>query len=93
MHLRTLATVSTLGALTQAATVTIAVGQNGLSFSPNSVTANVGDIIEYQFFPPNHSVVMGDFNNPCAPATQGGFFSGFFAGGSENVCNLHSHQG
>jgi len=60
-----------------AATIRIDAGLNGIAYSPNSVTAAVGDTLEFHFHPLNHSVVMGDFNNPCAPAAAGGFFSGF----------------
>ncbi len=69
-----------------AATVRIDVGQSGLTFSPNSATAAKGDIIEFHFHPINHSVVMGDFSNPCKPAQTGGFYSGFMPTSSgENV--------
>lgn len=72
-----------------ATVIPVAVGQSGLSFSPSSVMAQVGDVIEYQFFPPNHSVVMGGgLGSPCSPATTGGFFSGFFAGNTKNVQSL-----
>ncbi|OAQ57452.1 extracellular serine-rich protein [Pochonia chlamydosporia 170] len=57
-------------------TIRIAVGKDGLVFSPNSVTADRGDILEYQFYKQQHSVAMGDFANGCTPAAQGGFFSG-----------------
>jgi plastocyanin len=67
------AAVSRVGATT----IRIEVGQTGLTFSPNNITAAVGDILEYHFHPPNHSVVMSDFNNPCQPASSGGFYSGF----------------
>ncbi|KAK3358548.1 hypothetical protein B0T24DRAFT_489805, partial [Lasiosphaeria ovina] len=48
-----------------------------LAFDPELVSAAVGDILEFHFFPINHSVVMGDFNSPCVPVKTGGFFSGF----------------
>lgn len=71
----------------QAATIRIDVGKSGLAFSPNMVTASVGDVLEYHFFAINHSVVNGAFDTPCAPVTSGGFFSGFMptSGGGENV--------
>lgn len=72
------AVVLGLAASTMAATtIRIDVGQNGLSFTPNTVTAAVGDILEYHFHPPMHSVVQGDFGSPCQPAKSGGFYSGF----------------
>ena len=55
---------------------TVAVGQNGLTFTPDTVQAKVGEDVVFQFFPKNHSVVQADFNNPCNPS-EGGIFSGF----------------
>ncbi|KAK4446999.1 hypothetical protein QBC34DRAFT_440500 [Podospora aff. communis PSN243] len=78
MHTSTLISFAAITALATAAKIEIAVGKDGLVFSPSSVTAAMGDVIEYQFFPPTHSVIMGDFNNPCMPAATGGFFSGGF---------------
>jgi hypothetical protein len=44
--------------------------------------ANIGDIIEFQFFPPNHSVVRAEYGYPCIPyeliSKKPGFFSGFY---------------
>jgi plastocyanin len=56
----------------------VSVGKNGLTFEPNEIRAQQGDVIEFRFWPRNHSVVAGDFNNPCRPAEDNGFFSGFF---------------
>lgn len=49
---------------------------------PNVVLAEVGDFIEYQFYPTNHSVVRSEFGYPCIPyedtgVDRIGFFSGF----------------
>jgi plastocyanin len=61
-----------------AASHTVAVGKDGLTFSPDTLRANIGDEITFQFFPKNHSVVRADFKNPCNPATAAeGIFSGF----------------
>lgn len=89
MHTATLAALAGVLALTTAATIKIAVGKDGLVFTPNSVTAAVGDTIEYQFFPPTHSVNMADFNNPCMPAKSGGFGSGPFT--TSNGMNVSVH--
>jgi plastocyanin len=59
-----------------AAQHTIDVGQSGLSFSPSTVNAAAGDTVQFVFYPSNHSVIQGDFDNPCHPS-NGGFFSGF----------------
>lgn len=70
--------------------IRIDVGKDGLSFSPNNVQADVGDVLEFHFWPMNHSVVMGDATNPCQPATQGGFFSGFLQTASGENVSIHS---
>jgi plastocyanin len=49
-----------------AATISIAVGNGGLVFTPSSVTAAVGDILEFSFYPRNvcyygeHCSLFGD---------------------------------
>lgn len=70
--------------LTVAETIVIEGGNT--YFNPSSVNASVGDILEFHFLPNNHSVVMGNFSNPCQPASTGGFYSGFLpANEGENV--------
>ncbi|KAK6353160.1 hypothetical protein TWF696_005148 [Orbilia brochopaga] len=53
-------------------------------FMPAEVQANVGDLIQFQFHPMNHSVVQAAFADPCIPIQQSaagngvvGFYSGF----------------
>ncbi|KAF1986388.1 Cupredoxin [Aulographum hederae CBS 113979] len=55
-----------------------------LVFAPNNIQANVGDMVQFQFYPKNHSVVMSNFAQPCVPIQQSdpanaanAFFSGF----------------
>ena len=57
---------------------TIAVGAtNGsLLFFPDTITAAVGDVVQFQFHPANHSVTESDFGTPCQPKSSG-FYSGF----------------
>jgi plastocyanin len=43
-----------------AATFTVEVGKGGHTFKPDVVQANIGDIVEFNFFPPNHSVVRAE---------------------------------
>jgi plastocyanin len=58
---------------------TVTVGANGaLAFSPNTITAAVGDIVEYIFFPQTHSVAQSTFAEPCTPFSNG---TSFFSGG------------
>ncbi len=50
-----------------------------LAFKPEVIQASPGDILEFHFYPHNHSVVMGDCDKPCQTADSGGFYSGFVA--------------
>ena len=72
------AAIAALASHASAKTITVDVSPNGkFAFQPNNIKASVGDVLSFNFHPVNHSVVMGDFSNPCAPAKTGGFFSGF----------------
>lgn len=57
--------------------------KNGdLKFSPEELDAAVGDKVQFQFYPLDHSVARSNFANPCVPldpATANGT-SGFFSG-------------
>lgn len=88
------AAIAALASQTSAETIRIDVGQNNaLAFTPDSVKAAKGDILEFHFHAINHSVVMGDFATPCAPAKTGGFFSGFMpVSGSGEAVRQHMLQ-
>ena len=74
--------------LAAASTIPVLVGKTGLTFEPNMIHANVGDVIEFQFYAKNHSVVAGDFTAGCRPASSGGFYSGFFPTAA-GIVNVH----
>ncbi|OLN85348.1 putative GPI-anchored cupredoxin-like protein 4 [Colletotrichum chlorophyti] len=62
-------------------THTIAVGVSGYSMTPPRVVANVGDTIEWIFYPDAHSVIRAEFGFPCTPYEyvdigRAGFYSG-----------------
>ncbi|KAL3442705.1 Cupredoxin [Aspergillus insuetus] len=65
-------------------TVVAALG-GSLTFSPDNVQAEIGDVVEWHFLAANHSVAQSDFANPCVPlddsssssASPSGFFPGF----------------
>lgn len=79
-----LALLAALAGPTTAAKISVSIGS--LEFTPDTITAEVGDIVEFNFFPVNNSVILSDFDTPCAPARTGGFNSGFFATSSgQNV--------
>src|SRR5438045_9118207 len=44
------------------------VGAGGLVYSPNSITAAVGDMVEFHFSSISHSVAQSSFGTHCAPA-------------------------
>ena len=56
---------------------------NGLNYEPSNVVAQVGDIVQFQFLPKNHTVTQSNFDKPCEPLTDAatgaitGFNSGF----------------
>jgi len=65
-----------------AADILVQVGAGGkLAFSPQNITAAVGDTIAFQFQGKNHSVTQSTFANPCAIQTTPaqGIDSGFQA--------------
>jgi plastocyanin len=51
MHFSTTLLIASSAVLAQAATISVAVGNGSLTFSPNDIKANVGDTIEFSFFP------------------------------------------
>jgi len=63
--------------LAYAATILVTVGaSNGLTYTPSSINASVGDVVAFQFQSKNHTVTQSTFANPC---TQSGVDSGFQA--------------
>ncbi|KAI1748525.1 hypothetical protein F4782DRAFT_356479 [Xylaria castorea] len=62
--------------------VSVSSANKSLAFYPDSLKADVGDMIQFQFLAGNHSVVQSNFDNPCTPiqqhdTTQKGMFSGY----------------
>ncbi|KAI1759020.1 hypothetical protein GGR53DRAFT_184251 [Hypoxylon sp. FL1150] len=49
-----------------AETHTVTVGLQH-DFNPNTIKANPGDTVRFEFYPKNHSVVRADFEKPCIP--------------------------
>ncbi|KZT54330.1 hypothetical protein CALCODRAFT_473534 [Calocera cornea HHB12733] len=67
-----------LAALASAQTThSVMVGANGgLTYTPNTVTAALGDIVQFTFAANNHTATVSSFANPCTALT-GSFTSGF----------------
>ncbi|KAI0101888.1 Cupredoxin [Nemania sp. FL0031] len=62
--------------------VSVSSSNKSLAFYPDTLTADVGDMIQFQFLAGNHSVVQSNFDNPCTPiqshvANATGMFSGY----------------
>lgn len=83
--------VSALAVIAQSATVSAAssvtvhvvkVGNaNGtLSYSPNNLKAAVGDMVQFQFAPANHTVTQSTFDAPCVPISESSNTTGIYSG-------------
>jgi len=70
MH-SSLGSLALLAVAVSAKTIVITAGSGGLAFSPDSVTADVGDTLEFHFVGSIHSAVSGDFSSPCAQSATG----------------------
>ena len=67
-----------------AATIKVDVGKSGLTFTPDSVKAEKGDIVEFHYVGGVHDAVEGSFDKPCA-LKEGGFASATETGSADNV--------
>lgn len=63
-------------------THTVAAAKGGHSYDPDVIVAEPGDVVEFQFYPTNHSVIRAAYGYPCVPyemimgAGNYGFYSG-----------------
>ena len=72
--------LSVLATSALAAVHSVQVGP-GLSYTPDTVTAEEGDWVEFTFGA-GHDVVQSSFDGPCVPLASGlGVYSGFPSGG------------
>ncbi|KAF2260871.1 hypothetical protein CC78DRAFT_547197 [Lojkania enalia] len=70
---------ATSSALAQTYTIQVGIDHK---FKPEVTQAEAGDLIKFEFFPTNHSVVRAEYEFPCIPYEMTGrgkvgFFSGF----------------
>ncbi|KAF9017010.1 hypothetical protein BDZ89DRAFT_1103869 [Hymenopellis radicata] len=64
--MRFTAILALTASLAAAADITVLVGENaGLTFNPTSVTAAVGDVINFEFVAKNHTLTQSTFAAPC----------------------------
>jgi hypothetical protein len=74
--------LATVAATATAKTVVINVGQGGFNFSPDSVPADVDDVLEFHFYGSLHTAVQGEFSTPCEMGSLAS--SGFDSGPIDN---------
>lgn len=72
--LSTLAFASVALAASSSSDVTVHVVEVGanstLTFSPDELTVTPGDMVQFQFYPKNHTVTQSTFANPCVPISE-----------------------
>ncbi|RDW74960.1 hypothetical protein BP6252_06102 [Coleophoma cylindrospora] len=51
-----------------------------LKYSPDNLTAAVGDMVQFQFAPANHTVTQSTFDQPCQPVAMNSNVTGIFSG-------------
>lgn len=51
-----------------------------LAYSPNSIKAAVGDMVQFQFAPNNHTVTQSTFDQPCQPIALHSNITGIYSG-------------
>ena len=59
--------------------VTVGVN-NTQKFAPEKLTANPGEVVQFQFPYGNHTVTQSTFDKPCEPIGQTGNITGFHSG-------------
>ncbi|KAJ4408926.1 hypothetical protein N0V82_009581 [Gnomoniopsis sp. IMI 355080] len=87
------ATILTTSATNTTRLIPILVGGSALTFTPNSVVAQPGDVLQFQFGARNHTVTQSAQQSPCQPLANananagGGVNSGFipFDGGASGA--------
>lgn len=67
--------LAALAATAAAETIVITAGSGGFVFSPETVTAQVNDVLEFHFVGSIHTAVQGSSTDPCSQSS-GGFDSG-----------------
>lgn len=59
----------------------VQVGRNGsLTFSPNNIKVNAGEMVQFQFMGGNHTVTQSTFDQPCMPIGMNANATGFHSG-------------
>ncbi|WEW57702.1 hypothetical protein PRK78_003169 [Emydomyces testavorans] len=70
-----LCSLAVAGSLATARKFDVKVGESGLTFTPDTIHASVGDEVAFTFTKDSHDVTLGKFDNPCQPGDNA-FWSG-----------------
>ncbi|KAH8668043.1 Cupredoxin [Tricladium varicosporioides] len=60
--------------------VKVGSANGSLVFAPNEVKAAVGDMVQFQFAPNNHTVTQSTFDAPCQPISMNSNVTGIYSG-------------
>lgn len=74
---------STTSGSASSTTQSVDVGEDGFTFNPDTIHIPAGGVVEFQFYPGDHSVAQAAFNKPCHPLSDSSFFSGFMASAND----------
>jgi plastocyanin len=67
----------------------IKAGAGGFKFEPQQITnVSVGDIVSFEFYPPDHSVARAEFGSACVPYEYTGKGKTGFWSDTQNVTTL-----
>jgi plastocyanin len=60
--------------------VSVSSTSGALTFTPDTLTVPKGDMIQFQFYPKNHTVTQSNFDNPCEPISLHSNVTGVYSG-------------
>lgn len=81
MQLSTLVLAALTSLASAQRTWVVSVAQNAsLTFSPNKITAQPGEFVQFQFLAGNHTVTQSTFDKPCQPIALNSNVTGFHSG-------------
>ncbi|KAF7864436.1 hypothetical protein EAF04_006570 [Stromatinia cepivora] len=63
---------------------------NSIKYFPDKISAQVGDVIQFQFAGGNHTVTQSTFDAPCVPISQSTNSTGVFSGFMDVAASLNS---
>ncbi|KAE8446290.1 hypothetical protein EG329_012376 [Mollisiaceae sp. DMI_Dod_QoI] len=60
--------------------VQVGAANGTLAYFPNNIKAAVGDMVQFQFAPANHTVTQSTFDQPCMPIAMNSNITGVYSG-------------